>query len=174
MGGRKKPSRQPSASTRPHDHEGLSAVRKEGIDLLKRNASEANPSRQAQPGTLVPAGPPRYNRDTVARGGVTRLVWGWRLRRERVLQQLSTFHSEYRDVFGIVRIGVFGSVARGDGDRARDVDVVVELEHPDLLTLVAIKQELEALLHESVDIVRYREHMNAYLRRSIEREAIYV
>ena len=96
------------------------------------------------------------------------------MRRERVLQQLSTFHSEYRDEFGIFRIGVFGSVARGDAEGARDVDLVVELEHPDLLTLVAIKQELEALLQESVDLVRYREEMNGLLRERIEKDAIYV
>jgi len=54
------------------------------------------------------------------------------------------------------------------------VDVVVELEHPDLLTLVAIKQEFEALLQESVDLVRYREEMNGLLRERIEKDAIYV
>jgi len=101
-------------------------------------------------------------------------TWGWRLKREQVLQKLSRFQAEYGDDLGIVRMGVFGSVARDDGTRAGDVDVVVELEDPDLLTLVAIKQELEALLEESVDIVRYRDCMNAYLKRRIEQEAVYV
>ena len=96
------------------------------------------------------------------------------MKRERVLKQLSTFQAEYGEELGIVRIGVFGSVARDDGDHASDVDVVVELEDPDLLTLVAIKQELETLLEESVDIVRYRDHMNAFLKDRIQREAIYV
>jgi predicted nucleotidyltransferase len=52
------------------------------------------------------------------------------------------------------------------------MDVVVELDRPDLLTLVGIKQELEESLHRSVDVVRYRERMNAYLKRRIEQEAI--
>jgi predicted nucleotidyltransferase len=54
------------------------------------------------------------------------------------------------------------------------VDVVVELGQPDLLSLVGIKQELEELLHRPVDVVRYRERMNAYLKRRIEQEAVYV
>lgn len=96
------------------------------------------------------------------------------MRREQVLRHLSAFQTEHEEEFGIVRIGVFGSLARGDNDDANDVDVVVELEHPDLLTLVAVKQELEALLRESVDIVRYRAEMDDFLRERIEREAIYV
>jgi len=79
-----------------------------------------------------------------------------------------------RNEFGIVRIGVFGSVARDEMVDASDVDVVVELARPDLLTLIGIKQELEGLLHQPVDIVRYRDQMNPFLKRRIEQEAIYV
>ena len=96
------------------------------------------------------------------------------MNKERVLHQLGRFHQERGHELGIVRIGIFGSVARGDGEDARDVDVVVELRRPNLLTLVAIKQELEDLLQEPVDIVRYREEMNDLLRRRIQRDAIYV
>lgn len=56
---------------------------------------------------------------------------------------------------------------------ASDVDVVVELGVPDLLILVGIKQDLEEILSRPVDIVRYRDHMNAFLRDRIEREAVY-
>jgi predicted nucleotidyltransferase len=55
-----------------------------------------------------------------------------------------------------------------------DVDVVVVLAKPDLLTLVGIKQELEGILERQVDIVRYRDRMNAFLKQRIEQEAIYV
>jgi predicted nucleotidyltransferase len=55
-----------------------------------------------------------------------------------------------------------------------DVDVVVEIARPDLLTLVGIKQELEELMRLPVDVVRYRERMNPFLKGRIEQEAIYV
>ena len=94
--------------------------------------------------------------------------------RNDVLQTLSEFERSKGDQFGIVRIGLFGSAVRDDITDEGDVDVVVELANPDLLTLVGIQQDLEALLQRPVDVVRYRETMNAFLRQRIEREAIYV
>ena len=96
------------------------------------------------------------------------------MERNDVLRILMRFRDLKQDEFGIIRIGVFGSVARDEMTDISDVDVVVELDQPDLLTLVGIKQELEESLHRSVDVVRYRERMNAYLKRRIEREAVYV
>ena len=96
------------------------------------------------------------------------------MKRNDILRTLVRFRDLRQDEFGIVRIGVFGSVARDEITDISDVDVVVELDRPDLLTLVGIKQELEDLLHRSVDVVRYRERMNAYLKRRIEQEAVYV
>ena len=94
--------------------------------------------------------------------------------RNDVLQTLSEFERSKGDQFGIVRIGLFGSAVRDDIADEGDVDVVVELANRDLLTLVGIKQDLEALLPRPVDVVRYRETMNAFLRQRIEREAVYV
>jgi len=56
---------------------------------------------------------------------------------------------------------------------ARDIDVVVELENPDLFNLFGIKQDLEERFHCSVDVVRYREKMNGYLKHRIDQEAFY-
>ena len=95
------------------------------------------------------------------------------MRRDEILQVLARFKELKRDEFGIVRIGVFGSVARDEMVDTSDVDVVVEIARPDLLTLVGIKHELEELLHQPVDIVRYREQMNPLLKRRIEQEAHY-
>jgi len=94
--------------------------------------------------------------------------------RQEVLETLAQFHQNRRDEFGIVRIGIFGSTARDTASDQSDVDVVVELSEPDLLRLVGIKQELEALLDRPVDIVRYRKRMNHFLKRRIEEEAVYV
>jgi predicted nucleotidyltransferase len=96
------------------------------------------------------------------------------MNRDKVLRALERFRARRQDEFGIVRLGVFGSMARDRATEASDVDIVVELEHPDLLILVGLKQELEELLHVPTDVVRYREAMNPYLKRRIEEEAIYV
>ena len=96
------------------------------------------------------------------------------MERDEVLRAIMSFRDLKQDEFGIVRIGVFGSIARDEITSASDVDIVVELDRPDLFALVGIKQELEELLHRPVDVVRYRKRMNAYLKRQIEQEAVYV
>ncbi len=94
--------------------------------------------------------------------------------RNDVLDVLRQLCQEAQDDFGIIRIGVFGSAARDELSDGSDVDVVVEIVHPDLFTLIGIKQELETMLARPVDIVRYRQTMNRVLRERIDREAVYV
>jgi predicted nucleotidyltransferase len=91
-----------------------------------------------------------------------------------ILDTLSKFAQERQEEFGITRLGVFGSAARGTMSRQSDIDVVVELLEPDLLIMVGIKQELEEILQRPVDIVRYRSSMNNFLRCRIDQEAVYV
>jgi len=73
--------------------------------------------------------------------------------------------------FGVIEIGIFGSVARGEAHASSDVDVVVKTKVPDLFMLVDLKEELEKLLSTDVDLVRYWPRMNPYLKRRIDREA---
>ncbi len=96
------------------------------------------------------------------------------MRREELLRILAQFCAARRGEFGIVRLGVFGSAARDELAELSDVDIVVELAQPDLLHMVGIKQELEALLQRPVDVVRYRERMNPFLKKRIDAEAVYV
>ena len=76
--------------------------------------------------------------------------------------------------YGVSRLGLFGSVARGDARDDSDIDVVVEMAKPDLFAMVHVKAALETVFARAVDVVRYRAKMNPYLRARIEREARYV
>ena len=40
--------------------------------------------------------------------------------------------------------------------------------------MIGIKQDLEETLHAKVDVISYREKMNAFLKNRIDKEAIYV
>ena len=75
--------------------------------------------------------------------------------------------------YGILRIGIFGSVSRGEQTPQSDVDIFVELKKPSLFILVHIKDELQELLGCNVDIVRLRQNMDTILRDSIAEEGIY-
>ncbi|MBU3684139.1 MAG: nucleotidyltransferase family protein [Phycisphaerales bacterium] len=54
---------------------------------------------------------------------------------------------------GVLRIGVFGSRARGSARADSDVDLLVDFEdHRDLLDLIEVKQHLESVLGLPVDV----------------------
>ena len=88
-------------------------------------------------------------------------------------QLLGNYKTLNSEKYGITRIGIFGSVARGEHTEDSDIDVCVELCRPDAFALVHIKDDLEALFHKSVDLVRLRSRMNPLLRQNIEHDSLY-
>jgi predicted nucleotidyltransferase len=77
--------------------------------------------------------------------------------------------------FGVRRLAVFGSAARGDFDPARsDLDFLVEFDsrEPDALSLktfFGFKKALEALFGRSIDLVEPGAMRNPYFKASVER-----
>jgi len=54
---------------------------------------------------------------------------------------------------GVRRLGVYGSVARGEANPDSDVDVLIELDHtPDLFEFVALRERLAEILGCPVDL----------------------
>jgi len=96
------------------------------------------------------------------------------IKKENALQALKQFQQELGPRYGILSLGLFGSVARDSAKEDSDVDIVVQLKEPNLLTLSRIRMELEERLHRHVDLVSYRERMNAFLKKRIQKEACYV
>ena len=96
------------------------------------------------------------------------------MNRDQIVLSLRQFKEMNQEKYDIIKIGLFGSAARESMIEESDIDVVVELGKPDLFNLIGIKQDLEEQLHRSVDVVRYREKMNAFLKRRIDKEAVYV
>ncbi|MCK5826367.1 MAG: nucleotidyltransferase family protein [Desulfuromusa sp.] len=93
---------------------------------------------------------------------------------EQIVTYLTNHKQELHDKYSVSRLGLFGSHARGDMYSDSDIDIVVELEEPDIFALIGIKQQLEDQFCTKVDIVRLRDRMNQSLRTRIEKDAIYV
>ena len=91
-----------------------------------------------------------------------------------ILALLKAFKTTAFEKYGFTRLGIFGSIARGEQTENSDVDIYYEGKVPSLLTLDRIQQELEELLGCSVDLVRMRENMNATLKKQIQNEGIYI
>jgi hypothetical protein len=95
------------------------------------------------------------------------------MKQKEALKLLQLYKRQHADEFGIVRIGIFGSVARDEATDDSDVDIVVETKHPNLFKLSRIRLDLEELMHTHVDLVSYRESMNTFLKERIQKEAVY-
>jgi predicted nucleotidyltransferase len=92
----------------------------------------------------------------------------------QIVDYLRTQKDFFKKEFKVKKIGIFGSYARGDVYEESDLDIVVELEKPDLFYMIGIKQAIEEVLGRKVDVVRLRERMNKALKRRIEQDVIYV
>ena len=90
-----------------------------------------------------------------------------------MIADIATHKDELRQLcrrFGVRRLDVFGSAARGDFDPARsDIDFLVEFaaEKGDLAHFLEFKEALEALLGRRVDLVDRKaiEKSDNYIRK---------
>ena len=86
---------------------------------------------------------------------------------------LRKYMTENVSKYGIMRMGIFGSVARGEQTVESDVDVCVELQTPSMFSLVHIKEELQHQFGCAVDIVGVREDMDGILKQNIMEKGVY-
>jgi len=77
-----------------------------------------------------------------------------------------------REKFKVNQIGVFGSYAKGEESQASDVDILVELNQPIGWEFVDLKEFLEEILGQGVDLVTVKA-LRASLRGNILKEVSY-
>ena len=65
------------------------------------------------------------------------------MKRDDIILSLRRFKEINQQKYNIIRIGLFGSSARGNMREQSDIDVVVELKTQDLFDLIGIKLDLE-------------------------------
>ena len=94
--------------------------------------------------------------------------------KNEILNLLSLYKPVASSKYGLTRIGVFGSVARGEQTEKSDVDICYEGKVPTLLTIDLMQRDLEEILGCPVDMIRVHRNMNNLLRKRIQQEAIYV
>jgi uncharacterized protein len=96
------------------------------------------------------------------------------MKNDELLNTLKEYKKTVENKYGIISLGVFGSVARNESGPLSDVDICVEIKNPDPFSMVHIKSEIEEMIKMQVDIVRVREKMNPHLKKRIEKDAVYV
>jgi predicted nucleotidyltransferase len=94
--------------------------------------------------------------------------------RDKVLTILRQHWAEIQRRFGVERLALFGSTARGEAHAASDIDLLVRFQSPPGYDgYFALKCYLEELLGAPVDLVM-EGALRPWARSQVEQEAIYV
>ncbi len=96
------------------------------------------------------------------------------MKREQALELLNANKQLLKQRFGVRRIALFGSTARGEARSDSDVDVLVDFDGPaSSKRYFGVQFYLEDLLEAPVDLVTTKA-LRAELQPYIEQEAVYV
>ena len=90
------------------------------------------------------------------------------------VDKLTEFKKVFGPKFGILKLGIFGSVARKENSENSDIDIVVEVKHPTLSLMYDLKEALIDLFGCEVDLVRFRESLRPLFKANLQRDVIYV
>jgi predicted nucleotidyltransferase len=98
-----------------------------------------------------------------------------RQRKSLIISRFEKAVPTIRTKFGVQRIGIFGSFARGEQTRKSDVDVLVDFAqgYATLHNFVGLADYLEALFKRKVDLITV-EGIDKYIRHRVEEEVIWV
>lgn len=91
---------------------------------------------------------------------------------ETIVRRIADMREELRVRFTVIRVGVFGSFARGSQSPASDVDIIVELAEPTFDHYMDLKFRLEDVLGRPVDLVM-ADTVKPRLKPLIEQEVVY-
>ncbi len=92
-----------------------------------------------------------------------------------VQKKLETAAPAIRTQFGVTKIGIFGSFARGEQTPRSDVDVLVDFAqgYATLRNFVSLSDHLEELFRRKVDLLTVG-GIDKYIRPHVEAEVIWI
>jgi len=95
--------------------------------------------------------------------------------RNTYIHLLRKFRQSHASEYGITRMGIFGSVARGEQTDESDIDVYFETDKKlSLFRMGGLMYDLKELFGVPVDLVHKTERMSAMMKQRIEKDIIYV
>jgi predicted nucleotidyltransferase len=99
------------------------------------------------------------------------------LTRKEIVQVLREDYPYLAAEYGVKRIGLFGSYAKGTHDETSDIDLVVEFERSIGLKFIDLSDYLERLLGQRVDLLTpagIQDIRIDYIAQGIQESIVYV
>jgi predicted nucleotidyltransferase len=94
---------------------------------------------------------------------------------EDIIKHLQRNKGYLYDRFGVIRIGVFGSFARGEYTSSSDIDMVVEMEgnRKNIHSFLQLKRYLEKETARKIDL-GFEHSLKPIVKERIKEQIIYV
>ena len=95
------------------------------------------------------------------------------MNKKEILNYLKSNKQILKDNFHLVKIGLFGSFARGEATNTSDIDIIVKFNKPIGWDFIILKEYLEDILNREVDLVT-EEAIKFQMKKGILQEVIYI
>ncbi len=96
--------------------------------------------------------------------------------KEYIINYLKEHKDEFSQKFGITKLGLFGSYAKGNATNNSDIDILIELES-NLIDIhekkTIFKETLENYFNTKVDIAREK-YLKPFVKQEVLKEVEYV
>lgn len=90
------------------------------------------------------------------------------------LYLLHEYFENTANKYGVTKMALFGSVARGEHKKNSDIDVIYEGQ-ANLFVRIRMKKELEDLFGTNVDLIRWRKDIaGTIFEQDLSKDIIYV
>src|SRR5574337_908538 len=100
-----------------------------------------------------------------------------RMDKDKILRLMKENYSVLMTEYGVSRIGIFGSVVKGNITEDSDLDIVVEFKKPIGFKFIRLVEYLENLFGKKVDVITKDGIENIRVKevaKNIKRNLIYV
>lgn len=89
-----------------------------------------------------------------------------------ILNYLKEHNQEFKSLYDVEKIGLFGSYARDEATDDSDIDIFVKMK-PSMFDMIAVKEQIEEDLHKKVDIIREHKNIKPFFLEMINKDLIY-
>lgn len=95
------------------------------------------------------------------------------MKKEEIIEYLVLHKKEFREKYGVISIGLFGSYIRGKENENSDIDIAVEMESENKFrSFFNLKRDLEKNLGKKVDL-GIASTLKPIARKHILKEIVY-